>query len=137
MTQKKNVSLQHVMLWVLQVAVAAVMLMAAFMKLAEPISRLAASYPWMGQASPLFVRFMGAVDLLGALGLLLPGILRIRPALTAWTAAAIVLLMICAIIFHVSRGEGAVTGFNIAVALMAAVIAWGRFRTTPATRPAG
>lgn len=88
-------------------------------------------WPWAGQVSPSFVKFTGIIDLLGAVGLVFPALLRIRPWLTPLAATGIVLLMIAASIFHVSRGEASLIGFNIVVAAIAAFIAWGRYVNAP------
>jgi hypothetical protein len=118
--------LLNIFLWVLQVLLAGIMLMAAYMKLTMPVSRLAAIYPWTGQVSAVFVRLIGVVDGLGGLGLILPGLLRVKPVLTVWAAGGILSLMLCAIVFHVSRGEASVIGFNVGVVAVAGVIIWGR-----------
>jgi hypothetical protein len=100
--------------------------MGAVMKF-QSVEKTAAMMPWVGQVPLLVVRLLGVIDLLAAAGLVLPLLLRIKPRLTAWTAVCIIALMICAIIFHVSRGEAAVIGFNIFCVVVAAFIAWGRF----------
>ncbi len=91
-----------------------------------PIEKLAAMMPWTGQVSPAIVRLLGLIDLLGGAGLILPALLHLQPRLTIWTSLAILALMVCAIVFHISRGEAPVTGLNILVALLAVFIAWGR-----------
>ncbi|SHN10327.1 DoxX family protein [Chitinophaga sp. CF418] len=126
--QQKSSKAMNIILWIAQVFLAAGFLWAAAMKLLQPIEKLAAMWPWTGQVSPLIVRLLGVIDLLGALGLILPSLLRIKPGLTAITAIAIIVLMICASVFHIVRGEAAVIGFNIFFALLAAFIAWGRLK---------
>ncbi|MGN8034450.1 DoxX family protein [Chitinophaga sp. 22321] len=54
-----------------------------------------------------------------------------KPQLTPVAAVGALALMICAIIFHVSRGEAAVIGANIVAAAMAGFIIWGRFKKAP------
>ncbi len=99
---------------------------AAWMKFFQPLKALAAKYPWMGQAPVAFLKFTGFVDLLGALGLILPGLLGIRPQLTCYAAIGVMLLMVAASIFHIVRGEAQVIGFNIVCFFVAGFIAWGR-----------
>ena len=96
-----------------------------------PIEAISASMPWTGQLPALIVRLLGLIDLSGAVGLILPSLLRIKPQLTPWAALCIIALMVCATIFHVSRGEASVIGFNIFVAVVAAFIVWGRFKKAP------
>ncbi|MNK18570.1 hypothetical protein D3C87_367780 [compost metagenome] len=119
----------NVLLWTAQILVSGTLLWAAFVKLVQPIEALEKMWPWTGEIPPAFVRLTGAIDLLGALGLLLPMLLRFKPILTPVAALGIVLLMVCAIIFHISRGEASQIGFNVVFALLAAFIAFGRFKT--------
>ena len=98
------------------------------MKLFQPIEQLSAMWPWTGDIPLLLVKLSGIVDWLGALGVVLPTLFRIKPRLTAVAAIGVVLLMICASIFHISRGETAQIGFNVFLALIAAFVAWGRFQ---------
>lgn len=126
--QQKSSKAMNIILWIAQVFVAAGFIWIATIKLFQPIEKIAAMWPWTGEAPSLMVRLLGVVDLLGGLGLILPTLLRIKPRLTAFTAIAIIVLMVCASIFHIARGEGAVIGFNIFVAVIAAFIAWGRMK---------
>src|SRR5215470_14907535 len=79
-----------VLLWGAQGLLALVFLSAGGMKLALPLEVLTAMFPLPG----LFVRFIGTAELLGALGLILPGLLRIRPGLTPLAALGLVLIMV-------------------------------------------
>ncbi|MCF6406859.1 DoxX family protein [Chitinophaga filiformis] len=135
--QQKSSGAMHIILWIAQIILAAGFLWAAAMKLFQPIEKLAAMWPWTGQVSSLIVRLLGVIDLLGALGLILPTLLRIRPGLTAITAVAIIVLMLCASVFHIVRGEAAVIGVNIFFALIAAFIAWGRLTEDRSERSSG
>lgn len=121
----------HVTLWIVQVIVSASLAYGGIMKLATPPEKLSAMWPWAGQVSRAFLMFTGIVDLAGALGLILPAMLRIRPVLTPVAATGVFLLMICASVFHISRGEAPVIGFNIFLAAAAVFIAWGRFKRAP------
>ncbi|WP_338870823.1 DoxX family protein [Spirosoma sp. SC4-14] len=115
----------------MQFILAASFVWAAWMKLFQSIGSLSAMWPWTGQVPLGLVKFTGIVDFLGAMGLLLPSLLRIRPGLTPLTAMAILVLMLCASIFHIMRGEASLIGANIVFASMAAFIAWGRFTKAP------
>lgn len=116
----------NIFLWVLQGLLAVLFLSAGDMKLFQPVAQQAAMYPWTGEVPRLLLTIMGLVDVLGGIGIILPAILKIKPWLTVWAAAGIVLLMLSAIVFHISRHEAQVTGFNITVALLAGIVAWGR-----------
>ena len=121
----------NVSLWLVQALLAASFIWAASMKLFQSPDKLAAMWPWTGQVSQWLVKGTGIIDLLGGLGIVLPSLLRIKPVLTPITGICIILLMICATAFHVSRGETSVIGANICFAIMAAFIAWGRYKKAP------
>jgi hypothetical protein len=126
MTQQQKPSKTiHIALWIAQVVLAVFFIIGAIMKF-QPIETIAAKMPWTGQAPVLVVRLLGVLDLVGATGLILPSLLRIKPRLTPWAAVGIMALMACAIIFHVSRGEASVIGVNIVIVVIAAFVAWGR-----------
>lgn len=116
----------NTLLWMAQVLLGASMAWAAFMKLFQPTEKLAAMWPWTAQVPPVVVKGTGIIDILAALGLLLPGLLHFKPRITSLAATGIVLLMVCAGIFHIVRGEVSVIGVNIGFALLAIFIAWGR-----------
>lgn len=118
-------------LWIAQVFIALMFIMPGFMKLLQPIASLSAMLPWTGQVAPAMVRGLGILDLLGGLGIILPSLLRIQPKLAVWTAYGDILLMISAIIFHLSRGEASVIGFNVLLIALLVFIAWGRTKKVP------
>jgi uncharacterized membrane protein YphA (DoxX/SURF4 family) len=114
-------------LWTVQVLLALVFLLAGGMKLILPIEALTAQTPLPG----LFLRFIGVAEVLGALGLILPGLIRIRPGLTPLAAAGLVIIMIGAtVIMLVSGGVGPALA-PLAVGLLSAWVAYGRWRLTP------
>ncbi|MBD2756651.1 DoxX family protein [Spirosoma validum] len=129
--QQKSFTVMHVILWVVQIILAASLVWAAWMKLAQPIDNLSTMWPWTGQIPATLVRLTGIVDLAGAVGLILPSLLRIQPTLTPIAAVALIVLMLCASIFHIVRGEASVIGVNVVFALLAAFVAWGRFTKVP------
>ena len=101
------------------------------MKISQPIDQLSKMLPWAAQMPEVFVRFIGAAEVLGAIGLILPSLLRIQPKLTPIAAVGLALVMLFAIIFHISRGETGVIGMNFVLIAIAAFIAWGRFKKAP------
>ena len=116
-----------IFLWIAQALLAIFLLMGTVVKW-MPISQAATMMPWTGQVSPFILRLLGAIDLLGALGLVLPTLLRVKPQLTAWAAAGTLMLMISAIVFHVSRGEAQAIGINIFAGALAVLVAWGQWK---------
>lgn len=126
-----NSKLLNITLWAAQALLAAMFLMAGFIKITTPIEELSATLPWAKDIPEGLVRFIGASEFLAAIGLLLPSLLRIRPILTPMAALGIATVMFIAAIFHISRGEISVIGFNIGIMTVALFIAWGRLMKIP------
>ena len=82
--------------------------------------------PWVAQVPAGLIKFIGASELLGGLGLVIPSALRIMPQLTVLAARGLALVMILALAFHVSRGEYSAIVTNIILASVALFISWGR-----------
>jgi putative oxidoreductase len=101
------------------------------MKTTKPIAELARTMVWPGALPPALVRFIGSAELLGALGLVLPSLTRIKPALTPLAGAGLVVVMLSASAFHIMRGELHVLPINFTLGALAAFVAWGRFRKAP------
>jgi hypothetical protein len=78
-----------------------------------------------------FVRFIGVAEVLGAIGLILPGLLRIRPGLTPLAAAGLVLVTIGATVYQLAAGQVGSALFAVVVGLLCAFIAYGRWRLVP------
>jgi putative oxidoreductase len=131
MENNQNLKILNVTLWAAQGLLACMFIMAGYMKTTTPISLLSASLPWAGEIPEWLVRFIGASELLGALGLLLPSLLRIRPILTPLAASGIVCIMLMASVFHLVKNEFPSVGFTLLLGLAAAFIAWGRFTKVP------
>jgi putative oxidoreductase len=122
-----------VTLWVVQVALAALFGMAGLMKLTQPIDALAASLPWVTSVPEMLVRFIGAAEFAGALGLILPSLTRIQPRLTALAALGLAVVMVLASAFHLTRGEASMLPMNLVIGLLALSVAWGRGKAAPIT----
>ena len=124
-------------LWFAQVIVSAVFCLAGYVKLATPIPELSMMMPWVGDAAPGFVRFVGLVDLAGGIGILLPALTGIQPGLTVLAAIGCVLLQVCAFGLHAWRGEFSVLPLNLMLLSLSAFVAWGRARKAPITSRIG
>jgi hypothetical protein len=121
----------HLWLWVVQGLLALVYLLAGTMKTTLPIAALTARWGWPGTVPPALIRFIGAAELAGALGLILPAAARVLPRLTPTAAVGLVVLQLLAMLFHLSRGQASVLPINLTLAALAAFVAWGRFRKAP------
>jgi DoxX-like family len=117
----------NVALWIVQVLLAAVFVFAGGTKLVLPMDKLAGpvTFPeW-------FVRFIGVAELLGGLGLILPGLLRTRPGLTPLAAAGLVIIMIGATVITLMAGLIGPALISLVVGLLAVFVAYGRWRVVP------
>jgi hypothetical protein len=123
--EQKTSGTINVILWIAQVVLAGTFLWSAAMKLLQSTDSLAETWAWAAGNTAL-VKITGILDLLAAIGLVLPALLRIRPQLTLYAAYGILALMVAASIFHIARGEASQIGINIFFALLAGFIAWGR-----------
>ncbi len=130
METKKSKGL-NITLWIVQVLLAAMFLIAGIMKSSMPMEQLYVSMAWTKDVPMGLVRFIGISELLGAIGLLLPSILRIKPVLTPVAASALIVVLVLAIFFHISRGEANIIGMHIVLILVALFVAWGRFKKVP------
>lgn len=118
-------------LWIAQGLIFFIFGSAGLVKLLTPIPQLAAVMPWAGEYSEPFVRFIGVIDLAGGIGILLPAATRITPRLTVLAALGCTVLQVFALVFHVSRGEAAVTPLNFVLLALSVFVLWGRGRKAP------
>ena len=118
----------NVVLWIIAGLLAVAFLAAGLMKLAQPKEKLAASgMAWTEDFSAGAVKGIGALELLAAIGLILPAALDIVPILTPLAAAGLGIIMIGAAVVHGRRKENQMIGANLVLLVLAAVVAWGRF----------
>lgn len=115
-------------IWLVQVLAFIAFGLVGLIKLFKPIPELAAMWPWTGQLPEAIVRTLGVIDLAGGIGVLLPSLTRIKPGLTVAAALCCVALQICAMVFHVSRGEIVATPVNVVFLALVAYVFWGRRR---------
>jgi uncharacterized membrane protein YphA (DoxX/SURF4 family) len=129
----------NIALWIIAALLAVAFLASGAMKLIQPREKLAAS--GMGFAEDFgagAVNAIGALEILAAVGLLLPAALDIAPVLVPLAAVGLVLLMVGAIITHVRRHEAQAIVMNLALLALAGLVAWGRFGRSPSPAdPAG
>lgn len=114
-------------LWIVQALLAVIFLLNAAMKLTMPAEMLTAQSPFSAE----FIRFIGVCELLGTLGLILPGLFRIHTYLTPLAAAGLVIIMIGATISTVVTMAPAMALLPLVVGLLAAFVAYGRWKVAP------
>ncbi|GAA4191980.1 DoxX family protein [Streptosporangium oxazolinicum] len=117
----------NVALWIAQILLAAVFLLAGFIKATRSRQDLSGQMPWVEDFSDGQVRIIGILELLAGLGLILPAVTGILPVLTPLAAVGLVITMIGAIAVHLRRKEYPGIAVNVAFLLLAAFVAWGRF----------
>jgi DoxX-like family len=116
------------LLWIVQGLLALVFLCAGGMKLVLPLEALVAG----PIALPgLFMRFLGVAEVLGAIGLILPGLSRIRPGLTPLAAGGLVIVMTGATVITILGGDLGVALVPLTVGLLSLSVAYGRWRLAP------
>jgi uncharacterized membrane protein YphA (DoxX/SURF4 family) len=119
----------NIALWIVQVLLALLFLFAGVMKFVMPIEEMMKQMP-----IPLpawFVWLTGIVEVLGAIGVILPWLLRIRPGLTPLAAAGLVIVMIGATAYTLAAGDVASALMPLVVGVLAAFVAYGRWRLVP------
>jgi uncharacterized membrane protein YphA (DoxX/SURF4 family) len=116
----------NTVLWILQGLLAAMFLMTGVMKITQPIDKLVKTVTWVDRFSLSTVRFIGTIELLAAIGLILPWLLRIMPMLTPAAAIGLATVQFLAIFHHARHKEGKTIVLNIILLLIAAFIAYGR-----------
>lgn len=114
-------------LWTVQILLAALFLFSGGVKLVAPIAEMAQQTSMPGW----FLRFIGSMEVLGALGLILPSALRIRPGLTPLAAAGLVVIMIGATVVTYKTMGGAITLLPAITGLLAVFVAYGRWKVAP------
>ena len=117
----------NITLWTVQGLLAALFLFAGSMKLILPIEAMAGPIALPGW----FLRFIGVAEVLGAVGLILPGLLRIKPTLTPLAAAGLVIIMIGATVLTGLTGPLGPAIVPFVAGVLAASVSYGRLRLAP------
>ena len=111
-------------LWIIQGLLALLFLFAGSMKLIVPIQMLTAQMPL--PLPGLFLQFIGVAEVAGAIGLILPGLLRIRPILTPLAACGLLVIMVGATVVTLAGGEVVPALLPLVMGLLCAFVAYGR-----------
>jgi hypothetical protein len=122
----------NILLWIIQVLLALLFLFAGGTKLLLSLETLKAmGSPNQIMLPGLLLRFIGVCEVVGALGLILPGLLRIRPSLTPLAAAGLVIIMIGAVGLTVAGDGVAAAIVPFVTLILVAFVAYGRSRLAP------
>jgi hypothetical protein len=120
-----------IILWIVQGVLAVLYLLAGVPKVTRPITSLSKRVSWISAVPAWLVRFIGVAEVLGALGLILPLLTGILPGLTVAASTGLIVLQVCAVFFHFSRGEATSVPINAVLLLLAIFIVIGRVWFVP------
>ena len=120
----------NAVLWIAQALLALLYLFTGGMKLIMPIEEMTRDVPLPGA----FLRFIGVAEVLGALGLVLPWLLGIRPGLTPLAAAGLAIIMVGATVITIATMGVGIALIPLTTGLLVAFVAYGRWRPTPRRR---
>lgn len=118
-------------LWIVQILLALAFVLAGLMKVSQPVERLRERMNWTRHVAPSLIRLVGALEVLGALGLILPAATHILPWLTPIAALGLVLTMIGAIVLHLRLKEASHAGIPLVLLLLALFVAIGYLVIVP------
>ena len=117
----------NVFLWIVQAILAALFAMSGLVKFLQPKDKLTGRYPWMQDFSQATVRFIGVMELLGAIGLIVPAATEIVSVLTPIAATGLAVMMVLAAGTHIRRKEPSGVVVSAILFALTALLAWGRF----------
>jgi uncharacterized membrane protein YphA (DoxX/SURF4 family) len=120
-----------IVLWIVQVVLALGLAAAGLNHITRPERATTGRMAWIRAVPGPLMTTIGVLEILGAIGLILPALTRIAPVLTPIAATAIVALMILAVAFHIRRNELSSTVGNVILGIVAAFVAYGRFVIAP------
>lgn len=121
-------------LWAAQILLAFAFGAAGIMKTLTPVADLGTMMNWVTVTPEWLVRFIGVVEFLGAVGVILPALTRILPWLTPLAALGFAVIQVLAIGTHASLGETAMTlPMNLVLLALSLFVVWGRWKKAPIT----
>jgi uncharacterized membrane protein len=120
-------SSMNVILWVVQAVLAVMFAISGLMKAIRPKAKLIDKYPWMLSFSQATVRFIGVMELLGAIGLIVPAASKVAPILTPIAGTSLAVMMILAATLHIRRRELSGVAFTATLFVLTALLALARF----------
>jgi hypothetical protein len=118
----------NIALWIIQALLALVFIAAGGRKLVLAKDKVAESSHGI---APTPIRLLGAVEVLGALGLILPGLTGIATFLTPIAAVGLAIIMVGAAVLHARHGEIKAIPVSVLIFILAAAVAWLRFGPVP------
>jgi uncharacterized membrane protein len=117
----------NIAVWIVSGLLAAAYLFAGLNKATRPKAKLVATLPWTEDFTPATIKFIGIMEIIGAIGLIVPWLTGIAPVLTPLAATGLVIIQALAIVVHFRRGEAKVVPMNAVLLLAALFVAITRF----------
>ena len=130
MGTNKGANQMNIVLWVLQVLAGLAFFATGMSKLLMPLDKLAVRMSWVNALPPPAVRAIGAIEILGGIGLIVPWLTQILPVLTPLAATGLVITMIGATIMHINLKEMNKVAVPLVLGILVLIIAVGRFSGT-------
>ena len=96
----------NIALWIAAGVLAAAFLAAGLMKITGKREQMIERMPWVADFPQGQIKASGAIEVLGALGLILPAVTGIAPILVPLAATGLAITMVLAAIMHLRRGDG-------------------------------
>jgi uncharacterized membrane protein len=120
-------ALVNVLIWVAQSLLAAVFLLVGLIKIVRSRAQLASTFGWVEQFSDGSVKAIGVLEVLAALGLILPGATGVAPVLVPLAALGGLVLAVSGSVVHLRRSETSLAAVNLIYIALLALVVWGRF----------
>jgi putative oxidoreductase len=127
-TVRKGSRVLNIALWVLQVLLAAVYVAHGWLMVSPPAELVTMMNEQLGEGFRIFI---GVAELLAAAGLILPGVTRILPKLTALAAAGLMIVMSSATVLHIYRGENSSAVSAAILFVLVTFVAYARWKVQP------
>ena len=119
----------NIVLWIIQLRLALLFIFAGTMKFVMPVAEMNRQAPLV--LPGLFLHFIGLCEILGGLGLVLPGLLRIKPRLTPLAAVGLAIITVGATVITLTGGMMGAALYPLVVCLLCLFVAYGRGRLAP------
>jgi uncharacterized membrane protein YphA (DoxX/SURF4 family) len=126
----KEQVVMNIVLWVLQIVFGLFFLFVGVMHFVLP-PNLPAMMSWMYELPSGLHEVSGILEILGGLGLILPGLFRTQTRLTPLAALGLVFVMVGAAVWHITRGEAQNVVQNLVIAALLGFVAYGRWKLSP------
>lgn len=119
----------RILLWIVQILLALLFIFAGVMKFVMPVAEMNRQAPVV--LPGILLHFIGLCEILGGLGLILPGLFRVKTGLTPLAAAGLAIITLGATVITLKGGAVAPALFPFVTCLLSIFVAYGRWRVAP------